>query len=76
MDESRRFRPGPEVTGDEELRNSRGRLIDDAYVDAAVEDALARVDGRRRRSASASAESSVLRVRLSRVLDDATRQMS
>lgn len=38
----RRLR-GTRVPKDEILRDSHGRLIDDAYVDQAVEDALAKV---------------------------------
>jgi len=33
------YKPGPDVLASEALRDSRGRLIDDDYVDAAVEDA-------------------------------------
>ena len=58
----------------EELYDSQGRVIGDAYVDAAVEDALAQVRGRGRPSLSASGESPLLRVRLSRELDEAVRR--
>lgn len=34
---------GPDVPVDETLRDSQGRVIDDAYVDAAVEDAVRKV---------------------------------
>jgi len=43
----RRLR-GTRVPKDEILRDSRGRLIDDAYVDQAVEDALVKVAKERR----------------------------
>ena len=49
-------------------------MIDDADVDAAVEDAIDQVRGRGRPSLSASGESPLLRVRLSRELDDAVRR--
>ena len=65
---------GPDIGPDEELRDSQGRVIDDAYVDVAVQDALARVRGRGRPSLSASGESPLLRVRLPRELDDAVRR--
>lgn len=65
---------GPDVPDDEVLRDSRGRVVDDAYVDAAVEDAVRHVRGRGRPSLSESGESPLLRVRLSRELDDAVRR--
>ncbi|MEJ5867134.1 ribbon-helix-helix protein, CopG family [Pseudokineococcus sp. 5B2Z-1] len=57
----------------EELRDDHGRVVDDAYVDAAVEDALAQVRGRGRPSLSAAGESPLLRVRVPRELDEAVR---
>jgi len=59
------YQLGPDVAEDKELYDSRGRLIDDAYVDAAVKDAIAQVRSRGRPSLSASGESPLLRVRLS-----------
>ena len=56
-----------------ELRDGRGRLIDDEYVARAVEDAV-RVRGRGRPSLSHSGESPLLRVRLPQDLDDAVRK--
>lgn len=67
------YQLGPDVAEDEELRDCRGRLVDDAYVESAVEDAIAQVRGRGRPSLSTSGESPLLRVRLSRELDNAVR---
>lgn len=65
----------PSTVGPQEvLRDSRGRVIDDAYVEAAVEDALQQVRGRGRPSLSESGESPLLRVRVSRDLDVAVRE--
>ncbi len=69
-----RYQLGADVEQEEGLHDSHGRLIDDAYVDAAVEEAIALVRGRGRPSLSASGESPLLRVRLSRELDDAVRR--
>ncbi len=66
MSKPTKYRLGPDVGQDEELHDSQGRLIDDSYVDAAVEDAIAQVRGRGRPSLSASGKSPLLRVRLSR----------
>ena len=71
MNKPIKYRLGPDVAEGEELYDSQGRVIGDAYVDAAVEDALAQVRGRGRPSLSASGESPLLRVRLSRELDEA-----
>ena len=65
---------GPDVPDDEILLDSAGRVIDDAYVDAAVEDAVRRVRGPGRPSLSATGESPLLRVRISRELDEAVRK--
>jgi predicted HicB family RNase H-like nuclease len=65
---------GPDVPDTETLRDSAGRVVDDAYIDAAVEDALTRVRGRGRPSLSESGESPLLRVRLSKELDQAVRR--
>lgn len=74
MSKPTKYRLGPDVSADEELHDSRGRLVDDAYVSSAVEDAIAQVRGRGRPSLSASGESPLLRVRLSQELDDAVRR--
>ena len=65
---------GPDVPVDEELRDSQGRLIDERYVDEAVDDALDKVRGRGRPSLSHTGESPLLRVRVSRELDAAVRR--
>lgn len=62
---------GPDVPEGETLRDSAGRPVDDGYVDEAVEDALDRVRSRGRPSLSESGESPLLRVRVSRELDEA-----
>ncbi len=71
MSEHVRYRLGPDVPDEEELRDSRNRLIDGAYVDAAVEEAIEQVRGRGRPSLSKAGESPLLRVRLPRDLDAA-----
>jgi predicted HicB family RNase H-like nuclease len=68
------YRLGPDVPADELLRDSAGRVIDDQYVDAAVDDAISKVRGRGRPSLSRTGESPLLRVRLSTELDEAVRQ--
>ncbi|MCA1675282.1 MAG: hypothetical protein LC799_24860 [Actinobacteria bacterium] len=73
MPDSTYYRLGPDIPDDEELRDGRGRVVDDTYVAAAVEDAVARVRGRGRPSLSTSGESPVLQVRLSPELDSAVR---
>lgn len=65
---------GADVPATEILRDSKGRVVDDAYVDTAVEDAIRQVRGRGRPSLSQSGESPLLRVRLSRDLDEAVRR--
>lgn len=62
---------GPDIPDDESLRDSQGRIVDDAYAEAAAEEAIATVRRRGRPSLSQSGESPLLRVRLSRELDDA-----
>lgn len=57
----------------EVLRDSQGRVVDDVYVDRAVEGAIAYVRGRGRPSLSESGESPLLSVRVSRDLDTAVR---
>jgi hypothetical protein len=64
---------GTAVGRGEVLRDSRSRVVDDEYVDRAVDDALAQVRGRGRPSLSDSGESPLLRVRVSRELDAAVR---
>jgi hypothetical protein len=63
---------GPDIPDDEVLVDSKGRVIDDAYVDRAVEDARQHVR-RGRPSLSESGESPLLRVRVSRELENAVR---
>ncbi len=65
---------GPDVPDTQTLRDTAGRVIDDAYVDAAVEDAIRQVRGRGRPSLSEAGESPLLRVRISRELDKAVRK--
>ena len=65
------YSPGPDVPDEGTLRDRQGRVIDDAYADAAAEEALVIVRGRGRPSLSETGESPLLRVRLSRDLDEA-----
>jgi len=74
MSEREHYRLGPDIPDGEELRDSQGRLVDDAYVEAAVQDALDTVRRRGRPSLSDEGESPLLRVRLSRELDEAIRR--
>jgi predicted HicB family RNase H-like nuclease len=67
------FTIGPDVPATETLRDSAGQIVDDAYVDAAVDDAIHRVRGRGRPSLSETGESPLLRVRISRELDESVR---
>jgi hypothetical protein len=62
---------GSDIPDDETLRDSQGRIVDDAYAEAAAEEAIATVRRRGRPSLSRSGESPLLRVRLSRELDEA-----
>ncbi len=64
---------GPDVPDGETLRDSAGRVVDDAYVNAAVEEAIHDVRRRGRPSLSDAGESPLLRVRISRELDAAVR---
>lgn len=64
-----RRKPTSTVGRNEVLRDSRGRVIDDEYVDRAVEDAVEYVRGRGRPSLSQTGESPLLRVRVSRDLE-------
>ena len=74
MSDSNRYRLGADVPDSEVLHDSQGRVVDDGYVEAAVAEALTRVRGRGRPSLSESGESPLLRVRLSRELDEAIRR--
>ena len=65
--------PSSTVGRNEVLRDSRGRVIDDKYVQGAVETAVEYVRGRGRPSLSDEGESPLLRVRVSRELDNAVR---
>ncbi|HEY4939163.1 MAG TPA: ribbon-helix-helix protein, CopG family [Actinomycetota bacterium] len=65
---------GPDVPDRKVLRDSQGRVVDDEYVEAAVQDALRQARGRGRPSLSESGESPLLRVRLSGDLDAAVRK--
>ena len=67
-------KPNPTAGRNEKLRDSRGRIVDDAYVEGAVESAVEYVRGRGRPSLSSSGESPLLRVRVSRELDGAVRE--
>jgi predicted HicB family RNase H-like nuclease len=69
-----RRRPSATVGRNEVLRDSRGRVIDDKYVEGAVEDAIEYVRGRGRPSLSKSGESPLLRIRVSCDLDAAVRR--
>jgi hypothetical protein len=71
MNRSPAYELGPDIPDDETLRDSQGRIVDDAYAEAAAEEAIAAVRRRGRPSLSQSGESPLLRVRLSRELDEA-----
>lgn len=71
MKRADRYRLGPDVGDEEVVKDRRGRVVDDRYVEEAIDDALHRVRGRGRPSLSESGESPLLRVRLSRDLDEA-----
>lgn len=73
MAKSNVYTLGPDLP-ESELRESKGRIVDDAYIDSAVEEAVATVRGRGRPSLSETGESPLLRVRLPRDLDDAVRR--
>ena len=74
MSDSNGYRLGADVPDSEVLHDSQGRVVDDGYVETAVAEALTRVRGRGRPSLSESGESPLLRVRLSRELDEAIRR--
>ncbi len=65
------YKLGSDIPDTEVLRDRRGRIVDDDYVQEAVRDALQKARGRGRPSLSDSGESPLLRVRLSRALNDA-----
>lgn len=71
MTKRTRYVLGPDVADDEVVRDSKGRVIDDDYVERAVDDAHRRMDQRGRPSLSTSGESPMLRVRLPRELAEA-----
>lgn len=74
MSETSTYRLGADIGDEEDLRDSQGRRVDDAYVHGAVSEALTDVRGRGRPSLSESGESPLLRVRISRDLDEAVRK--
>lgn len=74
MSKAGTYRLAIDVSESEVLHDSQGRVVDEAYVHGAVVEALARVRGRGRPSLSESGESPLLRVRLSRELDEAVRK--
>lgn len=71
MVEKTRYVLGPDIPTGEVLRDRQGRVVDDDYVEGAVEDAVRKVRGRGRPSLSSSGESPLLRVRISPELDQA-----
>ncbi len=74
MTKRTRYTLGADVAEDEVLYDSAGRVVDEAYVAAAIDDARERVRGRGRPSLSNAGESPLLRVRLPQDLDDAVRR--
>lgn len=74
MSETTGYRLGPDIHGGQELRDRQGRIVNDAYVQRAVDEALQRVRGPGRPSLSEDGESPLLRLRISRELDDAVRR--
>lgn len=74
MSDKIRYIDGGDIADSEVLHDSRGHVVDDRYVDAAVEDALTRTGRRGRPSLSVAGESPLIRVRVSRDLDEAVRQ--
>lgn len=60
MTKKTRYELGPDVPDGEALHDSRGRAVDDAYVDVAVADAIEKVRGRGRPSLSETGESPLL----------------
>lgn len=75
MAEKTRYVEGPDVTAEDGLRDSKGRLIDDAYVEGAIEDAQEQIRRMGRPSLSSSGRRSPeLHLRLPQELDDAVRE--
>jgi hypothetical protein len=74
MSKAGTYRLGPDVPEHHELHDRQGRRVDDGYVEAAVAEALGQVRGRGRPSLSEAGESPLLRVRISRELDQAVRK--
>ena len=74
MSKTNTYQLGADVPEAEVLHDSQGRVVDEAYVQGAVVEALTRVRGRGRPSLSESGESPLLRVRISRELDEAVRK--
>ena len=74
MSKTNTYQLGADVPEAEVLHDSQGRVVDEAYVQGAVVEALTRVRGRGRPSLSESGESPLLRVRISRNLDEAVRK--
>ena len=68
------YKLGPDVPGSKVLRDRKGRVVDDEYVDRAVKDAVRKARSRGRPSLSENGESPLLRVRVPRELDDAVRR--
>ena len=74
MSKTTTYKLGADVPEAEVRYDSQGQVVDEAYVHGAVVEALARVRGRGRPSLSESGESPLLRVRISRELDEAVRK--
>ncbi|MGI8614047.1 MAG: hypothetical protein ACR2KL_08940 [Nocardioidaceae bacterium] len=74
MTKQTRYTLGADIPADEVLHDSAGRVVDDAYVEAAVHAARDYTRGRGRPSLSRSGESPLLRVRLPADLDEAVRR--
>ena len=76
MSKTNTYQLGADVPEAEVLHDSQGRVVDEAYVHGAVVEALTRVRGRGRPSLSESGESPLLRVWISRDLDEAVRKVA
>lgn len=74
MSKASTYQLGADVPDTEVLCDRQGRAVDEAYVQGAVTEALTQVRGRGRPSLSQSGESPLLRVRISRDLDEAVRK--
>ena len=64
MSKAGTYRLAVDVPEAEVLRDSQGRVVDEAHVHGAVAEVLTRVRGRGRPSLSESGESPLLRVRI------------